>query len=133
MHTRLAALLGCFMIVVAGCSSSTTTGPGGGSPDGGGGGNSVVGKWVPQEGGMPEGSYMEFTADGKITMNMNLKGNMQSMPIGTYKVEGDKMHLSKKDGKGKDDNETNTIKSVTAEEMVLVDPKGKEEKFKRVK
>ena len=134
MNVKFGSMLCCLIIAIAGCSSTSTTGSSGGSPDGGGGAK-IVGKWIMQGDEakmMPDGTYMEFTADGKVTMNMNLQGKMKSDDIGTYKVDGDKLTMTAKKG-GKDDTETDTIKSLTDDELVIVDPKGKEAKFKRMK
>lgn len=95
----------------------------------------ITGKWAPvgeSAAIFPEGSFIEFTSDGAISLTLSLNGKPQMIFVGTYKIEGNKIHLSAKKG-GKEDNETNTIKLLTADEMVLVDPKGKEEKFKRLK
>jgi uncharacterized protein (TIGR03066 family) len=133
MKARFGAMMCGLMVAIAGCSSSSTTAPGGGGDSKGGA--TVVGKWTPEGEGaqtLPPGSFMEFTADGKIVMNLKLMDKVQTMDMGTYKVEGDKIHFSTKKGT-KEEKETNTIKSLTADEMVLIDPKGKEEHWKRMK
>ena len=129
----------CYALIAAGCSSSSTSGgnSGASSPaanNQGGGDNSknLLGKWEPDgKSEMPPGSSIEFSADGKIMIHLNANGKQMSLPAGTYKLEGDKVTL-KKDGP-KPDTEVNTIKSLTNDSLILVDPKGKEEKFKRVK
>lgn len=82
---------------------------------------------------MPDVSFIEFTTDGKVVINLSLKGKVHSKEVGTYKLEGDKLTFMGNKPDGTADNETNTVKSLTDDDMVFVDPKGKEVKFKRVK
>jgi uncharacterized protein (TIGR03066 family) len=135
MSVKFGSMLCCLMIGITGCSSSNTTAPSGsgsGAP-GPSGGASVVGKWLAQdEVSLPDGSYVEFTGDGKVVAGVMLQGKAERREIGTYKVEGDKITMMAKK-KGKDDTQTNTIKTLNADKLVLVDPKGEETVFKRSK
>ena len=127
MKNALLLIVTIFPIALAGCGSSSSTGSGGGP---GGGGSKIVGIWEPSEGEL-RGMAMEFTSAGKIVMHMGNDGK-KSMEMGTYKVEGDKMTLSRKEGE-KEDSETWTIKSLSDDELVTVDKRGKESKMKRRK
>jgi uncharacterized protein (TIGR03066 family) len=68
----------------------------------------IVGKWEltkVEEGGLPKGTVIEFTKDGKVkvTAKMDDKDNVFE---GTYKVEGDKLNVTMKIG---DDEHKQTI------------------------
>jgi uncharacterized protein (TIGR03066 family) len=90
---------------------------------------SIVGRWAGVKGGpLPEGAVMEFTADKKIVVHVKQPGGEKTAPYGTYEVKGDKVTLSS----GKD-TEVNTIKVLTDEKMVLVDPKGQSIEFHKAK
>lgn len=134
MRKLILGVTACLMAAPVGCSSSTTTG--GSDAAGGGGSNAdkIVGKWeaADKSDEMPAGAVMEFTKDKNVVMHMDAGGKQMSMPIGTYKVEGDKLTLTMKKGE-KEDSETDTIKSLTDDPLTLSDPKGKEIKFKRKK
>jgi uncharacterized protein (TIGR03066 family) len=101
-----------------GCSGSSTSG--------GSEGQTLVGKWEPiGSTTLPAGTVVEFTADGKIQMHVDADGKQISKTLGTYSVAGDKLTLSGDRG-GKTDTETMTIKVLTADSIVLVEPSGKE-------
>lgn len=136
MKRIIVGLFVCVIAVAAGCSSSSTSGgsnAASGSPSGGGGASAKIqGKWeAAGKSDMPAGSSIEFGADGKLTFHMDVNGKQMSLPAGSYSVSGDKVTL-KKDGP-KPEEEVNTIKSISDDGLILVDPKGKEESFKRVK
>lgn len=134
MNAKFGALFCCLLFGIAGCSSSSTSGFGSNSGSPSAAGGKIVGKWVPEgEGKVPDVSFIEFTTDGKVVINLSLKGKVHSKEVGTYKLEGDKLTFMGKKPDGTADNETNTVKSLTDDDMVFVDPKGKEVKFKRVK
>src|SRR5262245_61884335 len=62
----------------------------------------IVGKWeVTKSEGLPKGSVVEFTKDGKL--KVTVKRDEGDVDVeGTYKVEGDKFKITLKQG----DNET---------------------------
>lgn len=91
----------------------------------------IVGTWKVTRGD-PMGGVIEFTSSGKVVVHGMSGGKSKSQEIGSYRVEGDKLVLlAMKDGKA--DNETETIKSLTANRMILVDTANMETEFERVK
>ncbi len=94
----------------------------------------LAGKWELVKGeGPPPGTVIEFTADQKVVLHLDKGGKSVAVPIGTYKVDGDKVTLMAKKKDGKDDNETNTITTLTDTRLVLVDSDKKVTEFKRQK
>jgi uncharacterized protein (TIGR03066 family) len=93
----------------------------------------IVGKWSVVKGeGVPPGAIMEFSAENKVIFHVDQKGKLVSFPVGTYKVDGDKVTLTVAKG-GKKDDETNTIKKLTNDSLILADSQGKEIELKRMK
>ncbi len=91
----------------------------------------IVGVWIVVKGeGVPAGTPVEFTKDGKIVFKIDINGKEIKLE-GAYKVEGDKVTLSMKTPDGKEESETDTIKELTDSKLVFTDPKGKETEFKR--
>ena len=94
-----------------------------------------VGKWeLTKSGdeGAPKGAIVEFTKDNKVSITLDFNGKEFKME-GTYKVDGDKITVKLKTPDGKDEEDTDTIKSLTDDMIVLVDKKGKETEFKKKK
>jgi len=92
---------------------------------------SIVGKWEATKGApLPPGALMEFTADKKIVVHVPSQGKLQAFPYGSYQIKGDKITMVADKSK---ETEVDTIKVLTAEQMVLVDPKGKTVEFRRAK
>jgi uncharacterized protein (TIGR03066 family) len=92
---------------------------------------SIVGKWEATKGvPLPPGALMEFTADKKIVVHVPTQGKVQAFPYGSYEIKGDKITMVADKSK---ETEVDTIKELTAERMVLVDPKGKTAEFRRAK
>ncbi|MDB5308444.1 MAG: hypothetical protein JWO38_2646 [Gemmataceae bacterium] len=91
----------------------------------------LVGKWEPAN--APKGAtiVIELTKDGKAKMSFEF-GDKKDSVEGTYKVDGNKLTLTRKVD-GKDDSETMTVDKLTDDEMVTVDEKGKKETLKRIK
>jgi uncharacterized protein (TIGR03066 family) len=93
----------------------------------------IVGQWKIIKGEeVPAGTMIEFTKTGKVVFHIDLNGKSMSIEVGDYKIDGDKLTLTAKKGE-KDDTEVNTIKSLTDDKLVLVDPKKKEVELERVK
>jgi uncharacterized protein (TIGR03066 family) len=91
----------------------------------------IVGSWVVAKGeGVPPGTPVEFTKDGKVIVKFEANGKSITLD-GTYKVAADKLTITMKTPDGKDKADTETIKALTAEKLVTVDDKGKETEFKR--
>ena len=79
----------------------------------------------------PIGALVEFTKDGKMIITFDMDGQKKSIE-GTYKLEGDKLHTAMKIG-DIEMMDTDTIKSLTAEKLTLVDKEGKTAELERVK
>jgi uncharacterized protein (TIGR03066 family) len=91
----------------------------------------IVGLWeVTKSEGAPPGATVEFTKDGKLKVRAKL-GDKELNIDGTYKVEGDKLDVTLMFD-GKTIKETNKIKKLTEQQMILEDEKGKVEEFKRI-
>lgn len=88
----------------------------------------LVGKWEmvkSDEQAAPKGALVEFTKDGKVTLTLDAGGKKFEMG-GTYKLAGDKLTVKFKppDG-GEEKEDTDTVKSLTDDKLVLVDKQGK--------
>lgn len=83
----------------------------------------LMGKWaIPGQKG-----EVEFGKDGKLTLMV------EGIKIeGKYKTDKDKLTIVMDFG-GKEQTETITVKSISADKMLTVDSKGKEEELKRAK
>jgi uncharacterized protein (TIGR03066 family) len=121
MKWMMFGLLVCFMAALAGCSSSSTSGGSGGGVSNA---DKIVGTWKITKIGDTElgknvdAGTMEFTKDEKA----KISGKGKDPEEGTYKVEGDKLTLTK-NGK-KEEGKTSTIKSLTADTLILVRSEG---------
>jgi uncharacterized protein (TIGR03066 family) len=119
-----AALLCCFALAVlvtapAGAAEKATNK------------EKIVGTWEVTKAGsdLPEGSTIEFTKDGKLTINVKDKDKTITVQ-GTYTVDGDKVMVVTK-FEDKEHKETITIKTLTDKKLVTVDEKKKEDEFKK--
>ncbi|MBY0514774.1 MAG: lipocalin family protein [Gemmataceae bacterium] len=98
----------------------------------------LVGTWqlVESDEDIPEGVTftVELTADNKITIRATMKGSDEALVLkGKYKVDGNKIDYSVTTPDGGKKQEVLTIKKLTDDELVTVDPEGVKEQFKRVK
>jgi uncharacterized protein (TIGR03066 family) len=87
----------------------------------------LVGKWeVTKSESSPDlkGALIEFSKDNKVTVNVEIDGKKRVV-TGTYKVDGDKLTVTFKEA-GKETSDTDMIKSVTDDKIVLVDTDKKE-------
>ena len=76
---------------------------------------------------------MEFTKDGKLTVMAEIEG-MKLEFVGTYSVDGDKLKVTlMPKGSDKSNTDTDTIKSVTDDKIVLVDKDKKETELTKKK
>src|SRR5438046_526803 len=89
----------------------------------------LVGKWEltksPDE-GAPKGALVELTKDNKMTITIDLNGKKLEL-AGKYKLDGDQLTvtITPPDG-GKEETDTDTVKTLSDEKIVLLDKKGKE-------
>lgn len=123
-------VLACLSIALAGCGKKSG-GRGGGDSSGGSssGGSTgsnadkIIGAWkiVKADGKEPPreaaDNIMEFTKDGKVWLFGVEYGGGEA---GNYKVDGDKLTVSKGDQKPP----ASTIKNLTADSLILVDTTG---------
>ena len=78
--------------------------------------------------------HLEFTKDGKMLMRHVQGKEKQLIYEAKYKIEGEKEDKMPYESitEGIDKKETLTIKKLTETELVVVDPDGLKEEFKRV-
>jgi len=92
----------------------------------------LIGKWkVVKAEGVPPGTIIEFMKDGKFVVSIDMDGNKITLD-GTYSIEGDKLHTTMKLGE-KENKNTDTLKTLTAEKLSLVDKEGKVAELEKVK
>lgn len=96
----------------------------------------LMGKWEltkSESGNAPKGAIVEFMKDNKLTISIDLGGKKLEM-AGTYKLDGDKLTVTIKppDG-GKEETDTDTVKTLSDEKLVLVDKDKKETEFTKKK
>jgi uncharacterized protein (TIGR03066 family) len=95
-----------------------------------------VGVWVltkSEAGAAPEGAIVEFGKDGALLISLEIGGKTIALK-GAYKVEGDKLTVSiEPPCGGKEETDTDTIRVLTNERIVLVDKDKKLTEFKRRK
>jgi uncharacterized protein (TIGR03066 family) len=95
----------------------------------------LVGKWEltkSSDENAPKGAMVEFTKDNKVTITFNANGKEVKLE-GTYKVDGDKLTVKLSFPGGKDNEDTDTVKSLTDEKLVLIDKEKKENEFTKKK
>jgi uncharacterized protein (TIGR03066 family) len=95
----------------------------------------LVGKWEltkSTDPKAPKGATVEFTKDNKVNVVAEIEG-MKVEFTGTYKVDGDKLTVKLSFGGGKDNEDTDTIQSLTDERLLLVDKDKKENEFTKKK
>ena len=83
----------------------------------------IVGKWLMEDPKKKIKATIEFTNDGKVTVQANDKGAEFKLE-GKYKFVDDKTIEFTMEGK---DAEENTIKSLSETDLVLLDKRGKDE------
>ena len=91
----------------------------------------IVGKWeiVKTEGGLPKGTQIEFSKDGKIKISG--KRDDQDFTLeGTYKVDGDKFTVTAKQG-DQERTQMITIKKLTKTELITENQEGKSSELAR--
>jgi len=91
----------------------------------------LIGKWEAVKGEIPAGSTAEFSKDGKLTVTVK-REDKNVRHEATYKFDGDTIKFTAtRDGQER--TETMKVKKLTDKELVVVDPRGKEVEFKKVK
>src|SRR5262249_5358453 len=80
----------------------------------------IIGTWeiVKSEGGVPPGTTLEFTKDGKLTIKVKVDDKTVTVS-GTYAIDGDKLKTVVKID-DKEMKETMTIKTLTDKSFVTV-------------
>src|SRR6478672_10289801 len=81
----------------------------------------VDGKWELTKSSdetAPKGAMVEFTKDNKVTITFDANGKEVKLE-GTYKVDGEKLTVKLSLPGGKDNEDTDTIKMLTDEKLVL--------------
>jgi uncharacterized protein (TIGR03066 family) len=94
----------------------------------------IVGTWElvkPAEGSAPAGTLVTFTKDGKLSLKMVVDGK-EIMEEGTYKIQNDKL-LTEIKSDGVTMPESDIIKKLTDDELVLEDDKAKVNILRRKK
>jgi len=95
----------------------------------------LVGKWeLTKSGseGLPKGTVVEFTKDNKVTVSVTANGK-EDKYSGSYKVEGDKLTVKLTIPGEADQEDTDTIQTLTDEKLLLVDKNKKENEFAKKK
>jgi uncharacterized protein (TIGR03066 family) len=92
----------------------------------------LVGKWEPKERPKGVSVVVEFTKDGKMTVNSTADDGTKLVDESAYKVEGNKLIMTMK-VKDKEETRTTTITKLTDTELVGKDEKGQERTLVRVK
>jgi len=92
----------------------------------------IVGVWTLAKAGgnLPEGSTVEFTKDGKVTVQV--KSDKETKLEGTYTLAKDKLSVKLKLGDDKIE-ETMTVKKLTDDELETEDKDKKIDSFKKKK
>jgi uncharacterized protein (TIGR03066 family) len=94
----------------------------------------IVGKWEltkVEEGGLPKGTVIEFTKDGKVKVTAK-KDDKDFDLEGTYKVDGDKLMVTIKTGDD-EHKQTITILKLTDGELHTKNEMGKEAELTKKK
>jgi uncharacterized protein (TIGR03066 family) len=92
----------------------------------------LVGNWeiTKSPGDVPKGSIVSFDKDGKLKVSIDFNGKKIDIE-GTYKVDGDKLVVTIKGPDGKDETDTDTIKSLDDKKLVIIDKDGKEAELEK--
>jgi uncharacterized protein (TIGR03066 family) len=95
----------------------------------------IVGTWKmtrDSSGGTDTNLTLEFTQGGQMTIRQVQMNGQVTEYVGTYRVVGTELPYEVKQGT-RVKAETLTIKKLTADELIVVDPEGLKEEFSRVK
>ncbi|MBP3955260.1 TIGR03066 family protein [Gemmata sp. G18] len=95
----------------------------------------VVGTWkmvLDSRGNKDTDVELDFSQGGKMVIRQRLDKDTVSVYEGTYRIVGNELPYDVKQGP-RVKKETLTIKKLTADELILIDPDGLKEEFVRVK
>jgi uncharacterized protein (TIGR03066 family) len=95
----------------------------------------IVGTWrmtLGAQGQTDTNLELEFHQSGKMIIRQVFPGGQVSLYEGTYRVIGNELPYDVKQGTRRK-AETLTIKKLTADELIVVDPDGLKEEFARIK
>lgn len=95
----------------------------------------LVGKWEltkSTDKEAPLGAIAVMEKDGKVTIIFDANGKEIKIP-GKYEVKGDKLTITISPPGAAEESNTDTIKSLTDEKLVLVDKDGKESELTKKK
>jgi uncharacterized protein (TIGR03066 family) len=96
----------------------------------------VVGTWKLTLGAQGQTAVdleLELQQGGKLVIRQAVGGGKRMTYEGSYRVVGNTIPYEVKYSNGRVKKETLTIKKLTADELIVVDPDGLKEEFKRVK
>jgi uncharacterized protein (TIGR03066 family) len=97
----------------------------------------LVGKWELTKSGADTPKdvkfVVEFAKDGVMTLHVEPKDGEKMTLKGKYKVDGEKIDYEMEQPDGGKKQEVLTIKKLTEDELITVDPDDIKEEFKRVK
>ncbi len=82
---------------------------------------SLVGTWEISHAGHgapPIGSVYEFSQDGKVTITAKIDGK-ETILNGTYRVDGDRLHLNLKLGNKEEKEDDFTIARISDNQLVI--------------
>ena len=95
----------------------------------------IVGTWkmtLDSGGNSDTNLELEFHQSGKMIIRQVFPGGQASVYEGTYRLSGTELPYEVKQGT-RVKKETLTVKKLTADELIIVDPAGLKEEFVRVK
>jgi uncharacterized protein (TIGR03066 family) len=92
----------------------------------------LVGVWKVTKGeDAPPGATAEFTKDGKLIVMFEENGKKEKME-GTYSIDGDKLTVALKKADN-EDKDIVTVKSLSADKLVIENKMGKTIEFEKMK
>ena len=94
----------------------------------------IVGKWKitkARQNGPPEGTQIEFTKDGKISITVEVNGEKRMLE-GTYKLDGNKMTITREQN-GQENKQDVTIKKLDDTKLVVSGAEDQESELTRQK
>jgi uncharacterized protein (TIGR03066 family) len=95
----------------------------------------LVGKWELTRSTLdmpPKSALVEFTKDNKVTIAVTANGK-EDKYSGTYKVNGDKLTVKLTIPGETDQEDTDTIQTLTDDKLLLLDKNKKENEFSKKK
>lgn len=96
----------------------------------------VLGRWELTRSTLdprPKSAIVEFTKDNKVTVAVTAGNGKEDKYTGTYKVNGDKLTVKLTIPGETDQEDTDTIQTLTDEKLLLIDKDKKETEFAKKK